>query len=103
MSREAMLWIYVGAAPVLWFLNLEANFAISPHFCAGTSPGIPLLLSICTLFGTVTFGTIAWKNLRCMQGDAPIALAVGAALINASATLVIAAQTIPILLLAGCR
>jgi hypothetical protein len=102
MSRQVALWTYIGAAPALWFLNMEANFAISPRFCAGTSPGIPLLLSLCALFGTVMLAILSWRILRRMHGDASIALAAGAALVNACAALVIAAQIIPILLLAGC-
>jgi len=101
MSREITLWTYIGAAPALWFLNMETNFVISPRFCM-TSPVIPLLLSICSFFGTLTLAIISWRIVRRTRGEAPVALAAGAALINASSALVIAAQIIPILLLARC-
>lgn len=102
MSREVALWTYIGAAPALWFVSMEANFAIAPHFCMAMSSGIPIGISIGALLGTLTLAWVSWKHLRRMEGEAPIALAAGAALLNASSALVIAAQTIPIWLLAGC-
>lgn len=108
MSRETTLWIFIAAAPVVWFVQQEANFAISPDFCKSFNAAIPLLISVAALFGTVFMSTNAWRTVRVLAHRPPddtapsIALASGAALINAGAAVVILAQLIPPLMFARC-
>ena len=103
MSRSAILWSYIAAAPAWWFLAMEANFAIARRFCSGAPPWVPILISITALVGTATLGWNASRQIRSEAGEAPNALAAGAAFINACSAVLIAAQAIPTLMLAGCH
>ncbi len=101
MTRELILWMFVVAAPVLWFVNLEANFAISSQFC-GWGRWLSLAIGICTMGVVAMLSLLARRQLRAARDNSESALALGAAAINAIAGIVILAQTIPIFLLLRC-
>jgi hypothetical protein len=95
------LWAMIAAAPVLWFINLESNFAVSPQFC-GFGRWMSIAVSIVTLAAAAALAGVARTRLRTAPDQAMNALAAGAAIINTVAAAVILAQSIPILLLARC-
>jgi hypothetical protein len=108
--KSKLLWAGIALSPIIWFINLEANFALAPLACSGR--GKLLAISGVSLALTMAAGIFAWAQLDRQEspdghllhwppraGDMAL---VGIGLSGLS-FLVILAQTIPILLLTGCE
>jgi hypothetical protein len=113
MGRDTLLWTSILAPPVVWFLCMEANFALAPWACAFGWKFILLLVSVLALVVTASLAFMAWSQWRSLgrewPGDAAGAIprarimAVLGGLIAAFAFLVIFAQSVPVILMGACQ
>jgi len=104
MKMEAILWGAIVAAPLVWFLNLEANFALAPLACSGGKPALYLVSAACLAVAAVAMWVsfTQWRlpeNADSHRG----AMALAGAGLSGLSLLVILAQAIPTLLLRGCE
>lgn len=108
---KALVWLWSGilTGPVAWFLNLEGNFALAPLACMGRGKVWLYVVSAITLLMVAVAGSVSYVQLGKAGADAAIApsthrnLAVVGLCLSAFFLLVIAAQTIPNLMLEGCE
>lgn len=96
--RQATLGVGLALAPIAWFVSLEANFALAAQACSGHQRGTLLLISLTALVLAAAGSLLAWT-----QRSAHRRLAFFGVASSALFTLVIAAQTIPNLILGGCE
>jgi hypothetical protein len=111
--RPALLWALVFTGPLVWFAELEANFALAPLACQGKNKTILYIVSGASLLLLLTAGIISWAQWYLADNDsqgqvAPFdartrGLALGAVALNFLAALVVLAQTIPNLMMTGCE
>ncbi|HLG97404.1 MAG TPA: hypothetical protein VKX49_13915 [Bryobacteraceae bacterium] len=100
MSLDAALWLRVLAGPLIWFVSLEANFALAP--LAPDARFVLIVISVVSLAIAAGVGYFGWRQWRRWKHDQPVeatpgrrALSLGGALINAFSFIVILAQTLP--------
>ncbi|HWD99796.1 MAG TPA: hypothetical protein VG345_12190 [Bryobacteraceae bacterium] len=113
MNRDTLLWISILAPPVVWFLCMEANFALAPWACAFGWKAILLLISVLGLVITASLTFLAWGQWKSLgrewPGDAGGAIprarimAILGGLIAAFSFLVILAQSVPAVLMGACQ
>lgn len=96
--KQAVLGTGLILAPIAWFANLEANFALAPLACSGHGKSMLLLVSVAALGLALAGGRLAWT-----QRDFHRRLALSGVALSALFTIVIAAQAIPNLILGGCE
>ena len=113
MKTEALLWAGLLIAPIGWFLNLEANFALAPLACAGGGRPLLYLVSAITFVLAVLSGGISWTQWRSVGRDhtdqpspewtrrrAMAAVGIG---LSSLFVITIVAQAIPNFMMAGCE
>jgi hypothetical protein len=113
MNTDRILWLSIFAGPALWFVNLEANFALANSLCIPNVKVALYLISLVTFAASAFAGLAAhraWVRLgREMPtegaGAIPRAriMAVFGMLLNAMACLTILAQAVPELILRACE
>ncbi len=112
MNRDLLLWLAILAGPVMWFLDLEADFALAPWLCGWHSRFSVGLVSAAAVAVVAGFGLAAWhewRHLRSGPADTqaaearPRVLAIGALVLSTLFVIVIAAQAIPNMVLDGCQ
>jgi len=105
MNRTLGFWILVLIAPVMWFINLEANFAVGAWVCQWRSRLVPALIAVASLAVAGATGWFAWW--RAYSSNPPartgLVLLTGGAVLSSLFFIVILAQTVPILFLDGCQ
>lgn len=91
------------SAPIIWFLNHAALFALAPLACAWRSNSIVLIVSACALALDAICGMAAWSALReAAHETMPPWLAMSGVALSGGFFLVILAQTLPNILMPGC-
>jgi hypothetical protein len=96
--KQAVLGAGFLLAPIAWFASMEANFALAPLACGGHQKSVLLLISV-TALGLAAGGSfLAWTQRTSRRRLAFFGVASSALF-----ALVIAAQTIPNLMLRGCE
>lgn len=113
MSRDTVLWMCLLAPPVIWFLAMETNFALTPWACAFGWKLAMLIVCVVALAITASLSFIAWSQWRALgrefPGDAGGAIprarimAILGGSIAAFAFLVILAQGIPVVMMGACQ
>ena len=113
MTRRArLLWTPIIVSPLAWFTAMLINFALTPLPCNGSAPLARAAVWIGALVVTAAAGMLGWSLRRentgehAAQGAAAHrvrAMALAGAVLSASFFLVIIAQAMPDLLLAGCQ
>ena len=111
MARELILWTAALAGPVIWLASLEAGFALAPLACTAQSSALLWLVAGLALALDAGCGLVAWnewQRVRAGNGDSSLAAppkirAMSGLILNGGFFLVIAAQAIPNLILAGCQ
>ena len=102
MIRAAAL-----ASPLIWFANHAAEFALAPLACLWHSNMVLWTVAAVALLLDSGCGVVAWSawQKRADENAAPMPpwLAMSGVILSASFFVVIAAQMIPILMLAGCE
>jgi len=102
MTRTAAL-----ASPLVWFANQVAQFALAPLACVWHSNLMLWIVAAAALLLDTGCGVVAWSawQKRADEDAMPMPpwLALSAVMLSASFFVVIVAQTIPILMLAGCE
>lgn len=58
------LWTGVLAGPLLWFLNQQANFALTPWACRTQQVEVLHGVALTCLLGTLLAGAAAWGDWR---------------------------------------
>ena len=103
MKSDLSLWIYVLAAPLVWFASLETNFALAALGPQG-KPAL-YLISVAALVITASVGYLAWTNWRQLSNDGNAgsrrSLSMGAVVLSVMFFIVILAQALPNFLLKG--
>jgi hypothetical protein len=113
MKLDAILWAEILSGPMIWFANLEANFALAPLACSGHSKGSLYLVSVISLALVALIAVLSWSQRRSLEresaGPAVVAvgrrraMALGSMGLNSLCFVVILAQTIPNLMFRGCE
>jgi hypothetical protein len=112
MKPERIAWAGIFTGPVVWFLSLEYNFALSPLMCgAGGFVAVWLftLVSLAITAVAATLCWIAWRHLRIQASSGTpmppgrVPLAFAGAVVSGSAFLLILAGVIPNLIMGGCE
>ena len=101
MRSDVMLWLYLLAGPLVWFVSLEANFALAP--LASQAKLALDLISLAALAITAVLAYVAWTSRRRFSDDAAanggsgsrIALSMAAVVLNIMFFVVILAQSLP--------
>lgn len=103
MKSDLWLWVYVLAAPLVWFASQEANFALTALGPQG-KPAL-YLISAAALAITALAGYLAWINWRRLSNDGNAvsrrSLSMGAVVLSIMFLVVILAQALPNFLLKG--
>jgi hypothetical protein len=89
------------AAPLIWFANHAAQFALAPLACAQRSNAILWIVAIAALLLDAGSGLAAWTLWQRGEKPSTVVAASGIAL-SVSFFIVIFAQMIPSLMLAAC-
>jgi hypothetical protein len=113
MKLDAMLWAGILVSPIVWFLNLEANFALAPLACSGGGKPALYFVSVISLIVVAAAAGLSWVQWRSLEQEPagqrarPLpprrAMALGGAALSSLFFLVILAQAIPSLMMAGCE
>ncbi len=112
MKQTLALWSGVLTGPIVWFLSLEAKFALSPWVCAWQWKPAVYVVSLLAFVLIAVAGFISWFEWRHLSAHgpdetvrmgAPQALALGGMLLNAGFFIVLIAQSLPELLMNGCE
>lgn len=102
MIRTAAL-----ASPLIWFANHLAQFALAPWACLWHSNLVLWIVAAAALLLDAACGFVAWSAGQRPAGKdaAPVPpwLAMSGVMLSAGFFVVIAAQMIPSLMLAGCE
>ncbi len=107
MNRDVALWLYALAGPVVWFLSLEANFALAPLAPQG-KPAL-FVISLAALAITAAAGYFSWADWRELARNEPgtpvdtsrRALSLGGVVLSVMFFLTILAQAIPTIFMGG--
>ncbi len=107
LKRDLLLWMAILTGPVLWFVNLETDFALAPTACTGGKVAIYAVALVCLLI-TAGMGFLAlsvWRRLDAdsMSVERARVMAVAGVVLSASFAVVIFAQMLPDFILAGCE
>lgn len=113
MGRDTVLWTCLLAPPVVWFIAMETNFALTPWACAFGWKVAMLVVSAVALVITALLSFVAWGQWRSLgsefPGDAGGAIsrarimAILGALVAATAFLVTLAQSAPVVMMGACQ
>lgn len=112
MKRDFLLWLTILSGPAVWFINMEASFALAPWVCQWQSSLVPALTASIALAIVAASGLLAryeWQRLEVPTGDPqpaeprPRAMALGGMLLSGLFFIVILAQTIPTIELGLCQ
>jgi hypothetical protein len=99
MNGQTGLWLRIATGPLVWFISLEADFALAP-----LAPGIKtvlILISVVCLIITAAgaySGWVQWRDWKTGEQAAQPGqrvLAFGGAMLCALSFLVILAQAVP--------
>jgi hypothetical protein len=109
MKSGLTLWALVFAGPIAWFLDLEANFAFSTQACAGFWSAAPAFASFIALIVTASAGILSWNRWREARQTEPPGpktyqgVALGGVILSAAFSIVIVAESIPVVMLRNCK
>jgi uncharacterized protein involved in response to NO len=101
VKADAILWAGLAISPIVWFLNLQINFALAPLACETHAKWMLYLTSTAALIFVLLAGVLSWTQLRPLYRRR--GMAIGGIALSALFFVVILAQTIPNLMLAGCE
>ena len=112
MRRDIQLWLSVLAGPTIWFAGLLANFALAPWACTLNWKAALFVVTLVSLAISAASGLLAWKLWREAGVEMPgeiggavaheRSLALAGVLLSALFCIVIIAQAVPNIILAGC-
>ena len=113
MKPEVMLWAGIMTGPIVWFINLESAFALAPLACSAKSKAFLYVVSGVSLVLIALAGALSFSQWKVPErspsgGIVPVqprrrGMAFAGIGISGLSFLVICAQAIPNLLLAGCE
>lgn len=103
MKGTLALWTGLLTAPIVWFFSLEAKFVLAPWVCTFGWKWAAYAVSLIALAIIAAGGRIAWLQWQQVEGERPRAMALGGVFLSAGFLIVLLAQTIPELVLAGCE
>lgn len=103
MNRNLALWTGLLAGPIVWFFSLEAKFALAPWVCAFGWKPAAYAVSLAAFAITAGAGVIAWRQWQHVEGERAQAMALGGVMLSAGFLVVLVAQALPELILAGCE
>ena len=113
MKRDLALWTGVLTGPVVWSIFFVAKWFLAYWICAFHWKAAAWMLSILPLIPTAAAGLMAWSQFRELGSETPgqtggtlgrsRALALAGVALNIGFFLVLIAQTLPEIILAGCE
>jgi hypothetical protein len=107
-----MLWTGLAIAPFVWLLSLEANFALAPLACSHHEKGMLYLVSAIAFILALLGAGLSWRQYSMLREPAARqipaltrkqSMAIAGVGLSALFALVILAQSIPNLMMAGCE
>jgi len=104
MTRNTALWIAMLAGPVLWFLSEETGLVMTQWTCGmnGKLGGyIAFIVAFVIAAGASAFSWRQWRSAD-TAGQART-LAMAGTFLNAAFCMVLIAELIPHIMLAGCE
>ena len=102
MTSNMLLWVWLLASPVVWFLNLAANYVIVSLDCSVRAK-TALYLSALSLGVTAVAAVFSWRQWRILEPSRRRDMALGGTALGCLFFFVILAQAIPNFVLAGCE
>jgi hypothetical protein len=112
MKPTWFLFAGIAAGPLAWALSLGANFALAPVVCTDAAKGylyLVLLAAFLLCAVGIVFARAALRSVPASSpGTPPPAphyhfMALSGIVLSAFSILLVAAQTIPTILFAGCE
>jgi hypothetical protein len=113
MTRDFALWTGILAAPIVWLVSFEANFALVPWACLFEAKLALYIVRILALALAAGSGVLAWRQWSELGREQPgegagalprsRILALGGVLLSSLFFLVILAQAIPEVILQPCE
>lgn len=113
MKPLTVLWAGILVGPLVWFANLETNFALAPLACGGKGKLAMYIVSAVSLILVALAGSGAYFQLRQPHPNAAPqtlpslpprrAMAIAGVALSCLFFLTIAAQAIPNIMLEGCE
>ena len=100
-SRDLVLWVTALTGPLVWFVSLEANFAVAPLAPTPQGKLALYLISLAALLVTAAAGWISWRGWRQVDRITTKALAISGVALSVLFFFVILAQAIPNVMLSG--
>jgi hypothetical protein len=103
MTSDSVLWVWILLSPVVWFLNLEATYALVSLACLGKGKVVLYLITALSLGVTALAAGICGNQWRRLEPSRKRAMALGGTVLGGLCFFVILAQAIPNVMLAGCE
>jgi hypothetical protein len=110
-KRDLLLWTSILLPPAIWFLSLTANFALAPLPCGNGSiiRGVVWIVALVITAATGALAVSLWRNNRVealpaegAPADRVRAMSIAGVVLSVSFFVVIVAQSLPDLIMAGC-
>jgi hypothetical protein len=100
---DVVLWLWIFASPLVWFLNLAASYAVASHVCASGGKTVLYSVSAFSLLTTAVAAGVCGSQWRLIEPSRKRAMAFGGSALGSLCFLVILAQAIPNIVMAGCE
>ena len=69
MKLDAMLWAGILISPIVWFLDLEANFALAPLACSGGGKPALYFVSVISLIVVGAAAGLSWVQWHSLEQE----------------------------------
>ena len=113
MKRDLLLWTPILISPLVWFISMEANFALAPLACDAHAAVWIYVVSFASILITAGLCGLAVSSWRTVRRDEQTAagapaervrsMALAGVVLSAGFLLVVIAQTYPDFVLTGCQ
>jgi hypothetical protein len=113
MKRKVLVWTGILISPTVWFLHLEVSFALAPLACSGQGKHVIHVVTIMCLALTAVAAVMSWDQWNRLEPEVTgqsnqaivrrRAMALSGIALSCLFFLVIVAQSLPSLMMAGCE
>jgi hypothetical protein len=99
---DIILWLWIFVSPLVWFLNLTANYAVAAHVCASGGKAVLYTVTVVSLASTAIAAGVCGRQWQLIEPSRKRAMALGGVALGGLCFVVILAQAIPNVLMADC-
>jgi hypothetical protein len=100
---DILLWLWIVVSPLVWFLNLTANYAVAARVCASGGKTVLYSVTAFSLMLTAVAAGVCGRQWQLLEPSRKRAMALGGAVLGGLCFLVILAQAVPNVLMAACE